>query len=127
MKKIVMCMMMRYRAIVWWCGAVMRAYGIATSAIAARNFLTCRTDESVHARFFTTFIIYLWHVFGSGLLIIPITCLCFGITRFRGMKLHYEQYGASCLWMIFTALVAGLYHVDSFTTGAGGLIGVYGA
>lgn len=127
MKKSVLFLQAQYQSILFLCGAAVSAYLIGSTLAAANLFLTYRTGGATDVGFFATFCIYLWHVCGSGIWMIPLSLFCFGISRFMGMRLYYEHTIAVVLWMISSALVAGLYHVDRFTIGAGGLIGVYGA
>ncbi len=127
MKKIISYLMTQYQGILFVCGSLISAYSIQSSASAACVFLTYSTGAVLNIGFFGRLYIYLWHMMGSGVWLLPVTLFSFGITKLRGVTLHYEHLCAALLWMASGALMLGLYHVDSFTAGAGGLIGVYGA
>jgi S-DNA-T family DNA segregation ATPase FtsK/SpoIIIE len=127
MKNFFSSLIARYHTILFFSGAAATAYGIASTMAAASAFLTYSTHITVHNSFFATLFIYAWHLCGSAIWFIPVALFCFGITRFMGVHLFYEHYCAAIMWVVSSALVAGLYHVDNFATGAGGLIGVYGA
>lgn len=127
MKKIISYLMTQYQGILFVCGSLISAYTIQSSASAACAFLTYSTGAVFNVGFVAMVYIYLWHMVGSGIWLLPVTLFSFGVTKLRGVTLHHEHLCAALLWMVSGALIFSLYHVDSFTPGAGGLVGVYGA
>lgn len=127
MKKIVSFCVARYEGILFFVSALVTAYMIHTTVVLAPQWLVYRTGAVTNSGFITQVFICVWHLLGSGIWMIPVSLMCMSFTFFVGMRLYYEHYCAALLWCASSALVAGLYHVDSFTTGPGGLLGVYGA
>jgi len=127
MKKLLLYCIARYQGILFFCAGIVTALEIHVSAVHAADWLVYSTDTISHVGSITRIFIFIWHLIGSGIWVIPISLVCFGITQFVGMRLYYEHFGAALFWSISTALIAGLYGVDTFTTGPGGLIGVYSA
>lgn len=127
MKKIVTYLIAQSKSLLFFVSALVTAYKIYATAAQATSWLTYRTAAVPTVGFVSKIFILVWHLLGSGIWMIPVSLVCMSVTFFVGMRLYYEHYCAALLWCMSSALIAGLYQVDTFTTGPGGLLGVYGA
>ncbi len=117
----------RYKGVLFLCGGIITGWGVYSTTTSAREWLCYGTGIVNRSGIIAQIFIFLWHLVGGAIWIIPVALFCFSVTYFYGMRLYPEQYCAAVLWSVSTALIAGLYRVDIFTTGPGGVIGVYGS
>lgn len=116
----------RYRSLVWFAAAFIAVFFIVRTMPLVPQWLTYATIQQQFSSC-SSFFIMLWHIFGGGIFFIPLSLFCFGVTRWHGVRIGYEQWFAALAWCVSSAFIAGAYHVDMHASAPGGLIGTYGA
>src|SRR5580692_8432366 len=111
MKRIISFVRNHYRSLAWFAAAFMVTFFIVRTMHLVPQWLTYTTTQQQFS-YCTSFFIILWHLFGGGILFIPLSLLCFGVTRWYGVRIGYEQWGAALAWCVSSASIAGIYHVD---------------